>query len=61
MPSSVRAERSLCAQIAATATFKISISFTVSLYGGKRDLVTGLRTLSHLRVRSLTVREGNRE
>jgi len=30
MPSRVSAERSLCAQIAATATFKISISFTVS-------------------------------
>src|SRR6185503_8756300 len=35
IPKRVRAERSLCAQIAARATFKISMSFTVIDYTGE--------------------------
>jgi hypothetical protein len=30
MPSSVKAERSLCAQMAASASFKVSMNFTVA-------------------------------
>src|SRR5262249_26881514 len=40
MPSSVSPERSLCAQIAAAATLRISISFTGSYYEYPKDLVT---------------------
>src|SRR5258708_30982245 len=42
MPSSVRAERNLCAQTAATATLRISKSFTWLYYGWTAVLVTNV-------------------
>jgi hypothetical protein len=39
MPRSVSAERSLCAQIAASASFSVSISFTVRLLRPAASLV----------------------
>src|SRR5438034_5620300 len=48
MPSSVSAERNLCAQIAATATFRISSSFTCCYYGQPTILVIKGRRLCRL-------------